>query len=106
VAGRRYDSNYGNPAEEEVRLDLKQRRLDLRGGWNRKLWIFENAQPRLVPEGRGAAAGAGRAADVSPAVLSRQGRHGGGGVAGGSRLRQPLPYRRTPSRIAWLRRSA
>ncbi len=47
VAGRRYDSNYGNPAEEDVRLDLSQRRLDLRAGLTRRLGIFDGLRLRF-----------------------------------------------------------
>lgn len=47
VAVRAYDSNYGNPAEEEVRLDLRQRRYDLHAGTDRHFGIFEGARVRF-----------------------------------------------------------
>ena len=47
VAGRTYDSDYGNPAEEEVRLDLRQRRLDVRGGLTRRLGALEGLRFRF-----------------------------------------------------------
>jgi iron complex outermembrane recepter protein len=47
VAGRRYDTNYGNPAEEEVRLDMRQRRVDARGGLTRKVGIFDGLRFRF-----------------------------------------------------------
>jgi iron complex outermembrane receptor protein len=47
AAVRTYDSNYGNPAEEEVHLELEQRRLDLRGGTSARFGIFDGARFRF-----------------------------------------------------------
>lgn len=47
AAVRTYDSNYGNPAEEEVHLELEQRRLDLRGGTSARFGIFDGARLRF-----------------------------------------------------------
>ena len=47
VSGRRFDTNYGNPAEEGVRIDLQQRRYDLHAGTNRRLGLFEGLRLRV-----------------------------------------------------------
>ncbi|MEZ5331080.1 MAG: TonB-dependent receptor [Thermoanaerobaculia bacterium] len=47
AAVRTYDSTYGNPAEEEVHLELEQRRLDLRGGTSARFGIFDGARFRF-----------------------------------------------------------
>ena len=47
VAARRFDSVYGNPAEEDVRIDLAQRRYDLHAGLDRAFGVFEGARLRL-----------------------------------------------------------
>lgn len=47
VSGRRYDTNYGNPAEEEVRLDMRQRRFDARGGLTKRVGIFDAVRFRF-----------------------------------------------------------
>jgi iron complex outermembrane receptor protein len=47
VSAGRYDSNYGNPAEEEVRLDLQQRRYDLHAGTHRPLGVLEGVRLRV-----------------------------------------------------------
>lgn len=48
VSGRSLDSNYGNPAEEVVRIDLQQRRYDFRAGTSRQLGIFDGARLRFA----------------------------------------------------------
>lgn len=47
AAYRAYDANYGNPAEEEVRLDQRQRRIDVRGGITTPVGIFKNLRLRF-----------------------------------------------------------
>ncbi len=47
AAYRAYDANYGNPAEEEVRLDQRQRRIDARGGITTPLGIFKSLRLRF-----------------------------------------------------------
>jgi len=47
AAYRAYDANYGNPAEEEVRLDQRQRRIDVRGGITTPLGIWKSLRLRF-----------------------------------------------------------
>lgn len=47
VAARRYDTNYGNPAEETVRVDMQQRRYDLQAGVSRPVGIFDGLRLRF-----------------------------------------------------------
>jgi len=47
AAYRAYEANYGNPAEEEVRLDQRQRRIDVRGGLTTPVGIFKSLRLRF-----------------------------------------------------------
>jgi iron complex outermembrane receptor protein len=48
VSARRFDTNYGNPAEEEVRVDLRQRRYDLQAGTSRRLGLLDSLRFRAA----------------------------------------------------------
>lgn len=47
ASATRFDTVYGNPAEEEVKIDMKQRRADLQGQLNRSFGFLKGLKVRL-----------------------------------------------------------